>query len=164
MKLQSYLQKLVLYIALEVGEGKPFSKNFYKFQKHETGWRFLADLHNKNRFASRKKLRRKQHKSYTNSFLSIYRINADIIEIEENQNVSFYGHFSSCAAKFQNWVLKKLQNFSKKVMHLAKVSETDLSFLNIPSQNSMKYKRRIYNLFNKSESSDQRKSMIDDDV
>ena len=49
-------------------------------------------------------------------------------------------------------------------MHLAKVSETDLSFLNIPSQNSMKYKRRIYNLFNKSESSDQRKSMIDDDV
>ena len=66
----SYLQKLVLYITLEVGERKSFPKNFYKFEKHETGWRFLANFRNKNSFASRKKLSRKQHKNY--SFLVFY--------------------------------------------------------------------------------------------
>ena len=121
-----------------MGERKPFPKNFYKFKKHETGWRFLANLHNENRFASRKKLSRKQHKSYTNSFLSTYQVNDDIIEIEENQNFWFCGHFSSHVARFQNWVLKKLQNLSKKLIHLAKVLETHLSFLKIPLQKSMK--------------------------
>ena len=53
----NYLQKLVLYYFRGGGE-KSFSKNFYKFKKHETGGRFLANLHNKNRFPSRKKLSR----------------------------------------------------------------------------------------------------------
>ena len=93
---------------------------------------------NKNRFAIRKKLSRKQRKSYINSFLSIYQVNDDIIKIEENQNFQFDGHFLSHVTKCQNWRLKKALK----------------SFLQIPSQNSMKYKWRIYNLFNKNERSD----------
>ena len=74
----SYLQKLILYY-LKGGRWKIFPKNFYKFEKHETGWRFLANLHTKNRFASRKKLSCKQHKAYTNSFVSIYQVEDDVI-------------------------------------------------------------------------------------
>ena len=57
---------------------------------------------NKNRFAIRKKLSRKQRKSYINSFLSIYQVNDDIIKIEENQNFQFDGHFLSHVTKCQN--------------------------------------------------------------
>ena len=93
---------------------------------------------NKNRFAIRKKLSRKQRKSQINSFLSIYQVNDDIIKIEENQNFQFDGHFLSHVTKCHNWRLKKALK----------------SFLQIPWQNSMKYKWRIYNLFNKNEPSD----------
>ena len=86
--------------------------DFYKFEKHETGWRFLANLDNKNRFASRKKLSRKQFKTYMNSFPSIYQVNDDIIKIEKkNQDFRFYGHFSFHVAKFQNWSLKEASKF-----------------------------------------------------
>ena len=57
---------------------------------------------NKNKFAIRKKLSRKQRKSYINSFLSIYQVNDDIIKIEENQNFQFDGHFLSHVTKCQN--------------------------------------------------------------
>ena len=86
--------------------------DFYKFEKHETGWRFLANLDNKNRFASRKKLSRKQFKTYMNSFPSIYQVNDDIIKIEKkNQDFQFYGHFSFHVAKFQDWSLKEASKF-----------------------------------------------------
>ena len=99
------------YITLDVGEEKPCQKNFYKFKKHETGWRFLANLHNKYRFGSRKKLSRKQHKTYTKSFLSIYQVNDDIIEIQKNPNFRFYGHFSSHLVKFEDWSLRNASKF-----------------------------------------------------
>ena len=44
----------------------------------------------------------------------MYQVNDDTIEIAENQTFWFYGHFSSRVAKFQNWVLKKLQMLVKK--------------------------------------------------
>ena len=66
----SYLHKLVFF--LEAEQAKPFPKNFYKFEKHETGWRFLINLHNNNRFASRKKLSRKQHVAqFCNQFIKL---------------------------------------------------------------------------------------------
>ena len=57
---------------------------------------------------------------------------------------------------FKTEVLKKRQNNSKKVTHLAEsvgnsVWETHLSFLKIPSQIGIKYRWRIYSPFNKNE-------------
>ena len=105
--------------------------DFYKFEKHETGWRFLANLDNKNRFASRKKLSRKQFKTYMNSFPSIYQVNDDIIKIEKKIKISdFMVTFPSTWLNFKTEVLKKLQNFSKKAIHLAKVSETHYTLSN----------------------------------
>ena len=76
----SYLQKLVLCY-LKGGGGKSFSEELLQFEKHETGWKFLANLHTKNRFASKKILSRKRHKTYNNSFVSICQVDDDIIDV-----------------------------------------------------------------------------------
>ena len=74
MKLQriQQLSSQVSLFFLKVKLAKPFPKNFYKFEKHETGWRFLINLHNNNRFASRKKLSRKQQVAqFCNQFMKL---------------------------------------------------------------------------------------------
>ena len=76
----SYLQKLVLCY-LKGGGGKSFSEELLQFEKHETGWKFLANLHTKNRFPSKKILSRKGHKTYNNSFVSICQVDDDIMMI-----------------------------------------------------------------------------------